>query len=175
MALRPNSDRPRTRAHLATGGVVGSITHCQGYCAAVVAPLTQFVSIGIDAEQNLPLPTGVLDVISTTEESLTIPNLLDCGVNWDRLLFCAKESVFKAWYSITKQWLDFHECTIEWGKTEHIAPLERGCTVGKFIAELSRNYWLGNAAFRSFEGRFVFDRNHLATLVVVNQPFSQQF
>jgi 4'-phosphopantetheinyl transferase EntD len=28
---------------------------------------------------------------------------------WDRLLFCAKEAVYKAWYPLTRQWLSFDD------------------------------------------------------------------
>ena len=29
------------------------------------------------------------------------------GVSWDRLLFSAKESVYKAWFPLTSRWLNF--------------------------------------------------------------------
>jgi 4'-phosphopantetheinyl transferase EntD len=28
-------------------------------------------------------------------------------MSWDRLLFCAKEAVYKAWFPLTGQWLGF--------------------------------------------------------------------
>ncbi|MGW2558969.1 4'-phosphopantetheinyl transferase family protein [Streptomyces sp. NPDC001514] len=34
------------------------------------------------------------------------------AVRWDRLLFSAKESVYKAWYPLTGRWLDFEEAVI---------------------------------------------------------------
>jgi 4'-phosphopantetheinyl transferase EntD len=34
------------------------------------------------------------------------------GVCWDRLLFCAKESVYKAWFPLTRQWLGFQQAEI---------------------------------------------------------------
>ena len=34
------------------------------------------------------------------------------GVHWDRLLFCAKESVYKAWFPLTRQWLGFQQAEI---------------------------------------------------------------
>ena len=33
-------------------------------------------------------------------------------VCWDRLLFSAKESVYKAWYPLTGRWLDFAEAEV---------------------------------------------------------------
>src|SRR5215207_4316780 len=49
-------------------GVVGSITHCAGYRAAVVAHSSDLTAIGIDAEPNAPLPAGVLDAIALPRE-----------------------------------------------------------------------------------------------------------
>jgi 4'-phosphopantetheinyl transferase EntD len=34
------------------------------------------------------------------------------GVSWDRLLFSAKESVYKAWFPLTRRWLDFSEASV---------------------------------------------------------------
>ena len=35
------------------------------------------------------------------------------GVAWDRLLFSAKEAVFKAWFFVERSWLGFEECQID--------------------------------------------------------------
>ncbi len=40
-------------------GVVGAITHCPGYRAAVAARATDARALGIDAEPDAPLPPGV--------------------------------------------------------------------------------------------------------------------
>ena len=31
---------------------------------------------------------------------------------WDRLLFCAKEAVYKAWFPLTGRWLGFEQAEI---------------------------------------------------------------
>ena len=31
---------------------------------------------------------------------------------WDRLLFCAKESVYKAWFPLAQEWLGFDDAEI---------------------------------------------------------------
>ncbi|WP_367129581.1 MULTISPECIES: 4'-phosphopantetheinyl transferase family protein [Streptomyces] len=96
-------------------GIVGSMTHCDGYRAAVVARSGALASIGIDAEPNGPLPDGVLGVVSLPGERARIRSLtaLRPDVHWDRLLFSAKESVFKTWYPLTGQELDFEEAELE--------------------------------------------------------------
>src|SRR5512146_3174543 len=34
------------------------------------------------------------------------------AVHWDRVLFSAKESVYKAWFPLTRRWLGFEEADI---------------------------------------------------------------
>nr|WP_225955072.1 4'-phosphopantetheinyl transferase superfamily protein [Kibdelosporangium phytohabitans] len=95
-------------------GVVGSMTHCAGYRAAVVALKADIHTLGIDAEPHGPLPEGVLGVISRDEEKVRLAELTaaDGSVHWDRMLFCAKETVYKAWYPLTHRWLGFEEASI---------------------------------------------------------------
>jgi 4'-phosphopantetheinyl transferase EntD len=96
-------------------GVVGSMTHCDGYRARVVARTADFASVGIDAEPDLPLPPGVLAPVSLPGERAALPGLAGARptVSWDRLLFCAKEAVYKTWFPLTGKWLDFEEALID--------------------------------------------------------------
>lgn len=95
-------------------GIVGSMTHCDGYCAAAVAPSAAVHAIGIDAEADAPLPGGVLEVVAlpAERERLDLLARTEPGVCWDRLLFSAKESVYKAWYPRTRRWLGFSQAEI---------------------------------------------------------------
>lgn len=83
-------------------GVAGSITHCRGYCAAAVARSGGERWIGIDAESNEPLPRGIIDIIASASEIELAAAALRRIANWDRLVFSAKESVYKAWYPCRK-------------------------------------------------------------------------
>lgn len=95
-------------------GIVGSMTHCDGYRAAAVAHLGVVVSVGVDAEPHAPLPDGLEESVTLPEERRTLARLRTShpDIAWDRLLFSAKESVFKAWFPLTGRWLDFSECVI---------------------------------------------------------------
>lgn len=95
-------------------GIVGSMTHCDGYRAAAVARHGIVVSVGVDAEPHAPLPDGLAESLTLPEERRTLARLASSrpDVAWDRLLFSAKESVFKAWFPLTGRWLDFSECLI---------------------------------------------------------------
>ncbi|WP_437075140.1 4'-phosphopantetheinyl transferase family protein [Streptomyces sp. enrichment culture] len=95
-------------------GVVGSMTHCEGYRAAAVARRGHVVAIGVDAEENAPLPEGVGGAVLLPEEHEAVLALgrRRPDVAWDRLIFSAKESVYKAWFPLTGKWLDFEECVV---------------------------------------------------------------
>jgi len=103
------------RAPVWPAGFVGSMTHCDGYRAAAVACAADLASVGIDAEPHEALPDGLLDFVSIPAERGPLAELAmrRPDVAWDRLLFSAKESVFKAWFPLTRRWLDFTECAVE--------------------------------------------------------------
>jgi 4'-phosphopantetheinyl transferase EntD len=69
-------------------------------------------SLGIDAEPHAPLPEGVLDAVARPEERPQLRHAAEAGVNGDRLLFCAKEAVYKAWYPLGRQILDFVDLAV---------------------------------------------------------------
>lgn len=95
-------------------GIVGSITHCDGYRACAIARSTDMVTIGIDAEPHAALPEGVLSDIAGTQELAWLDDRRRStpGVHWDRLLFSAKESVYKAWFPLAKRWLGFEDAVV---------------------------------------------------------------
>jgi len=101
-------------------GVVGTITHCEGYRACAVALEAEVPSLGIDAEPHLPLPAGVLAAISSRgdRERLRRTFAGDRTNHWGRLLFCVKEAVYKAWYPRTGIPLRFSDAAIEFDPAE---------------------------------------------------------
>lgn len=92
-------------------GVVGSITHCARYRACAVARAQDVRAVGIDAEPDAPLPDGVLATIAGTGERRALARL-DGGACWDRVLFSAKESVYKACFSLTGESLEFEDADV---------------------------------------------------------------
>jgi 4'-phosphopantetheinyl transferase EntD len=102
-------------------GVVGSMTHCDGYRAATVAREREIASLGIDAEPASPLPEGTFGMVALgpEREHLAALTVARPGIAWDRLLFCAKESVYKAWFPLTGRWLGFEEAQVELNLTDH--------------------------------------------------------
>ncbi|WP_217236612.1 4'-phosphopantetheinyl transferase superfamily protein [Streptomyces sp. AC555_RSS877] len=154
-------------------GLTGSMTHCDGYCAAALVRATDLASLGIDAEPDGPLPDGVLPAVALPAE---LDRLLRLGrdhpgTHWDRLLFSAKESVYKAWFPLTGQWLDFSEAHIEFavGTAGPVPDSGRGERLsGTFRAELLvPGPSVGGRRLGGFEGRWTVRRGLVATAVAV--------
>jgi 4'-phosphopantetheinyl transferase EntD len=109
LGLPPTAVGSGTRGEpLWPAGVVGSITHCDGYRACAVAHARDVRALGVDAEVHAPLPADVLDVVASPAERRALSEHPE-GLPWDRLLFSAKEAVFKAWYPLTGRELDFED------------------------------------------------------------------
>ena len=102
------------RAPVWPDGVVGAITHCAGFRAAAVAWREQVRTVGLDAEPHTALPDGVLEAVSDAGERALLERLAreQPEVRWDKILFSAKESVYKAWYPLTGRWLGFEDADL---------------------------------------------------------------
>lgn len=136
-------------------GVVGSMTHCEGYRAAALALEGTVLAIGIDAEPHGPLPDGVLRVVSLPAERDWLQRA-PAGVHWDRLLFSAKESTYKAWYPLTGRWLGFEDA--------HIV-FDNG---GTFTSALTvEPPTVGTRVLRQFTGRWLVAEGLVLTAVVL--------
>ncbi|MER6419910.1 4'-phosphopantetheinyl transferase superfamily protein [Streptomyces sp. NPDC001137] len=146
-------------------GLAGSMTHCDGYCAAALVRTTDLASVGIDAEPHRPLPGGVLDAVALPAEAERLRRMAvrHPEVHWDRLLFSAKESVYKAWFPLTGLWLEFTEADIE----VFVDPDER--LHGGFRAELLvPGPLVGGRRVGHFEGRWTVQRGLVATAITVS-------
>lgn len=140
-------------------GIVGSLTHCYGYRAAAVASAQVIVALGIDAEFHEPLPEGVADLVTVGTEPLMLGELQQKfpALCWDKLLFSAKESIFKAWFPMAQDWLDFTECQVT------LEP-----ATGRFFGQLLVPGPLVNGRpLRYLEGRWSVGGGHICTAVQV--------
>jgi len=148
----------RQREPLWPAGVAGAITHCRGYRAAAVT--TKLAAVGIDAEPNAPLPPGVAGRITTAAEPAALAELAAAhpGGHWGRLLFSAKESVYKAWYPLTGRWLGFEDALVT------IDP-----AAGAFRARLLTDGERadGGPPLTELEGRFLMTEALIITAVTV--------
>ena len=148
-----------TREPLWPAGVAGSISHCALWCAAAAAPTALVASIGVDVEIDEPLPDEVIDLVLISDEREWL-GAAPPGICWDRLLFSAKESVYKAWYPLMHRWLGFEDVCVR------IDPKNR-----VFSAELlSTRLVVDGRDFTGLGGRFDFNSGILATAIIVPQP-----
>ena len=95
-------------------GVVGSITHCRGYRACAVARATDLAAIGVDAEPHAPLPDGLVGYVAGPEEIGRLGELAQAepSICWDKLLFSAKEAIYKAWFPLAERRLGIEDTLI---------------------------------------------------------------
>ncbi len=149
-------------------GVVGSMTHCDGYRAAVVAHAADFLALGLDAEPHAALPDRVSDLVLTPVErsrrdtaALAWPQLA-----WDRLIFSTKESVYKTWFPLTGRWLDFHDAEVD----VMVAAKGTGWE-GTFRADLAvPGVRVGGSVINTFRGRWCVRAGIVLTTIVLRHP-----
>ncbi|MEU0544190.1 4'-phosphopantetheinyl transferase Npt [Nocardia sp. NPDC005978] len=146
-------------------GVVGSLTHTDGYKAAALGHSLRFRSIGIDAEPHAALPDGVLDSVSLPAERAWLKAALQAtDLHLDRLLFCAKEATYKAWRPLTGRWLGFEDAHISFTVDDENA--DGGA--GSFHSELliPGHTTDGGAALKTFDGRWAITDGLILTAIV---------
>jgi 4'-phosphopantetheinyl transferase EntD len=68
------------------------------------------------------------EAISLPAERIALATLPD-ELHWDRILFCAKEATYKAWFPLTGRWLGFEDAHI----TFEVDP---GATAGGFVSRI---------------------------------------
>lgn len=143
-------------------GIVGSITHCAGYRAAAVAAASGVATIGVDAEPDGTLPEGVLKTVSLPGERARLHDLAHAapGTNWDRLLFCAKEATYKAWFPLARRWLGFEDADIT------IDPCDGTFQVRLLVAAPT----LGGQPLAGFAGRWMARDGLIVAAITVPAP-----
>ncbi|WP_369147012.1 4'-phosphopantetheinyl transferase [Streptomyces sp. R44] len=163
--------RGRRGAPAWPGGTVGSITHCAGYRGAAVARSARFLALGIDAEPHAPLPSGVREAVAFGPEE---PRLRELAarrpdIAWDRLLFSAKESVYKAWSGYGGGRLGFEDAEV------YPCPCPYPRAAGRFLARLLVDPGTTSSARpyplpRVLHGRWLVREGLVLTAVAVPRP-----
>lgn len=107
-------------------GVAGSLAHDRDVAVAAVMCSDGSSFVGIDVEPAEPLPPKVMEEISTPGEQRRYdPDLLQ-----SRILFCAKEAVYKAFNSKTGEFLGFQDVDIDLNSGEAVLKDGRHMSVG---------------------------------------------
>lgn len=97
------------RAPIWPAGLSGSIAHCDRACIAAVS--AAHPSIGIDIEPATPLDADLIPVICTPAEQAWLARQADAGLA-AKMIFSAKEAVYKAQYPLTGQVIGFDAVTL---------------------------------------------------------------
>lgn len=136
-------------------GVVGSISHCPGFCGAVVAEKKQILSIGFDAEQNAGLGAELHRMILRPEELQAIA-ALPGTLPWDRLTFSAKECIHKVYFPLNSYTLDFVDARIEFYPEQQ-----------RFSAEIVNPAPTERVPLRKMQGHYCYTNTHIFTAITV--------
>ena len=139
-------------------GIVGTITHTAGFCAAAVAPGSELEGIGLDSEIVGAPTTEIWSTICREEELAWVKRLptaeQPAAVT---LLFSAKESFYKCQYPLVGEWLNFSDVTVRvdgWGKAG-----------GTFLVDATRSIEFAALARLPIAGRYVFHGNFVSAAV----------
>jgi 4'-phosphopantetheinyl transferase EntD len=99
-------------------GFTGSITHTQGFCAAVVARRQALRALGIDTERGASVKPELWPRICGPETAWlqALPEAQRPAAA--TLIFCAKEAFYKCQYALTAEYLGFNDARVDissWG------------------------------------------------------------
>jgi 4'-phosphopantetheinyl transferase EntD len=141
-------------------GVVGSITHDRALCVAVAARSDAYAALGIDVEPDEPLASAVAARIWSPEEaSAARASGAAPFESAAKLVFSAKEAVYKCQFPLTRTYVGFSGVTVtlrdgafEATLTANVGPFSAGHAFsGAFrrsAGEIVTAAWLPGAAAR---------------------------
>lgn len=145
------------RAPVWPPGVTASITHDDTYCGVMAARVSDYAAVGIDIESAAPLDTDLVRSICSAAELEHGAALGDTlPVDFSKLVFCAKETAYKAYYSLTRVFLEFTDMEIR------VSPRD-GTFTGTVLVGAPPMPGFG----RTIGGRFLTLGDHLVTWAAI--------
>ncbi|MER9852374.1 4'-phosphopantetheinyl transferase superfamily protein [Mesorhizobium sp. M0106] len=109
----------KTRSGVPTwpAGIVGSLAHHDTAAAAAIAEKKRIATLGIDIEPNEPLPRELVELIATPRER----KVYELSLHKRRLLFVLKEAVYKSYFPIYKNIIEFQDIEIDiYARSGHV-------------------------------------------------------
>ena len=105
---------PQTREPLWPEGISGAITHSGNWAAAAAGKTSNVLGIGIDLEDlERPVDSRISRHVCIPEEQKWLQECEeDCLEQNLKIIFSAKESIFKAFFPYTRTYLHFHDARI---------------------------------------------------------------
>ena len=150
----------KDRQPLWPANLVGSITHTEGFGAAVAAEKQHVAALGIDSEVAGRVKAELWPCICTEGEIAWLETRapLERGVA-ATLIFAAKEAFYKCQYPLTAEWLNFHDVTVE-------VPASNAAR-GVFNVRANRSIGFARWARLPIQGEFLFHEQFVTAAVAV--------
>ena len=165
---------PQTREPLWPEGISGAITHSGNWAAAAAGKTSDVSGIGIDLEDL------ERQVDSRISRHVCIPEeqkwLQECGEDFLeqnlKIIFSAKESIFKAFFPYTRTYLHFHDARIlmeqtlfQKSKSDSLTKKEKNSKPEKFefVYLLLNDKVISQTGISEGKGRVQFFENYVLT------------
>lgn len=142
-------------------GIVGSITHAEGYAAAVVGPSSKFLGLGIDCELLLDESTAerIRALVITPGDAKVLAAAGLSGPLGTSLVFSAKESIYKCISPLTGTYFSFDAARLTRIDLQQ----------GTFAFELLEGVGPGFPANFAHSGHMSFCGRHIHTGVAISR------
>ena len=165
---------PQTREPLWPEGISGAITHSGNWAAAAAGKTSDVSGIGIDLEDL------ERQVDSRISRHVCIPEeqkwLQECGEDFLeqnlKIIFSAKESIFKAFFPYTRTYLHFHDARIlmeqtffQKSKSDSLSKKEKNSKPEKFkfVYLLLNDKVISQTGISEGKGKVQFFENYVLT------------
>jgi 4'-phosphopantetheinyl transferase EntD len=123
-------------------GIVGSLAHDSRVAVAAVGMRADVGALGIDVEPAECLPSELLDLVVTPQERLNLGDDVYRG----RLLFVAKEAVYKAVHPLDQTFLEHHDVEVNLSERKAVV---RGGRVVELRFSISAHHLVALAFLRA--------------------------
>ncbi|WP_343064838.1 4'-phosphopantetheinyl transferase family protein [Mesorhizobium erdmanii] len=90
-------------------GIIGSLAHDDDMAVAAIARIADIGALGIDVEPALPLPDDIFALVANGPDRMETADQPLAG----RILFAAKEAVYKAVYPLDRQILGYEDIAVD--------------------------------------------------------------
>ncbi|BCG87159.1 4'-phosphopantetheinyl transferase [Mesorhizobium sp. 113-3-9] len=111
-------------------GIIGSLAHDDDMAVAAVATVGRILSLGIDVEPALPLPDDIFGIVVTAADRTGAADPRLAG----RILFAAKEAVYKAAYPLDREVLGYEDIAVNLDAGRATTKTGRGVSLAYCVA-----------------------------------------
>ena len=165
---------PQTREPLWPEGISGAITHSGNWAAAAAGKTSDVLGIGIDLEDlERQVDSRISRHVCLPEEQKW---LQECGEDFLeqnlKIIFSAKESIFKAFFPYTRTYLHFHDARIlmeqsffQNSKSDSLSVKEKNSKPAKFEFEylMLNDKVISQTGISEGKGKVHFFENYVLT------------